>query len=378
MSRIALKHWLPGVALGMAVTALAVTPDPHFDTSLNTGGCRSCHEGHGRSGSPMLPTAQKESCFACHGSPGRLQSMIARGLVAGAARPIRMDVVVDLPSAHPVSDQAFSRRDPSAVVCTSCHAPHRGSVQEPVTDVPTGQPRLSPRDATRFEYELCESCHGNRGASTFDLLDISRLLTPENRSFHPVHAPTVETSPSVIPSLAGREINCTDCHGNANEGGPRGPHGSAVPYLLRANYITTDGSNESPTVYAMCYRCHDRDRLLNESPFPAHGEHIGTERASCATCHNAHGSVGNRALIRFGEETILAGVSPSISTGRLEFVSDGPGSGACYLTCHGEDHGPAAYGSMKTLLEMLGPDARHNELMKRADPASPNRRSVPD
>jgi len=65
---------------------------------------------------------------------------------------------------------------------------------------------------------------------------------------------------------------------------------------------------------------------------------------SCATCHSGHGSVGNRALSRFGEETLIAGVTPSLRTGRLAFVSSGPGSGECYLTCHGRDHAPETYG----------------------------------
>ena len=54
--------------------------------------------------------------------------------------------------------------------------------------------------------------------------------------------------------------------------------------------------------------------------------------------------MSNRALIRLGEETVATGVAPSVSTGLLAFVSDSPGSGACYLSCHGEDHGPETYG----------------------------------
>lgn len=356
MPRTALKRLIFLVAFGGAVISFASSPNPHVDRGLNSGGCRSCHEGHGASGSPMLPMGQREMCLQCHGSPGRLQAMVARGLVAGNARPEQMDGVFGLASVHPITAEAFSRRQQGAVTCTSCHAAHRGSAQEPSEDEPGGQRRLSQRDATEFEFELCQECHGSGGAGTQDLLDISRLFTPENRSFHPVEAPAVEGSSSVIPALSGREVNCTDCHGNANRGGPKGPHGSPVPFLLRANYTTTDGSSESPTVYALCYRCHRREMVLSESPFPMHGEHIDEKRASCATCHSPHGSVENRALIRFGEETTVAGVSPSISAGRLEYVSDGPGSGACFLTCHGVDHGPEAYGSMKGLLEMLGRD----------------------
>lgn len=355
MPRAAMKRFLPFL-VAISVASAAAGASPHADRGLNTGGCRSCHLGHGAPGSPMLPSDQKSICFQCHGSAGDLRSMVNRGLVSGTAKPLLMEGVFELPTVHPLSDSGFSRREPGVVTCTSCHAAHRGSAEGFSGDQPSGRRRLSPRDATRFEFELCQDCHGGKGASTQDLLDISRLLTPENVSFHPVEAPTAESSPSVIPALAGREINCTDCHGNANPSGPRGPHGSPVPFLLRANYTTVDGSSESPTVYALCYTCHRREIVLERSPFPLHASHVETVKATCATCHNPHGSVDNRALIRFGEETTISGVSPSMSTGRLEFLSDGPGSGACYLTCHGVDHGPEAYGSMKSLLDVLGRD----------------------
>jgi predicted CXXCH cytochrome family protein len=105
---------------------------------------------------------------------------------------------------------------------------------------------------------------------------------------------------------------------------------------------------------------------LNSSAFEEHGTHITEVRASCATCHSPHGSVGNRALIRFGEETRFAAVSPSVTAGRLRFVSDGPGSGACYLTCHGRDHAPEGYGALKP---QLGPKGAPSVL----DPFGPPR-----
>jgi len=250
---------------------------------------------------------------------------------------------------HPVSQEGYSEHERGVVVCTSCHTPHRGLRQE-TGAVAVGQRRLSTRDPTRFEYELCESCHGNRGITTQSFSDLSRLLSPSNRSFHPVEAPSRESSPSVLPSLTGREINCTDCHGNSDPRGPAGPHGSTELYILRARYATTDGSPESPSTYALCYSCHRREAVLSSSGFPEHRRHVVELKASCATCHSPHGSVQNRALIGFGEETIVAGVSPSGRTGRLAFYSTGPGAGTCYLSCHGADHGPASYGSARPAL----------------------------
>jgi cytochrome c553 len=203
----------------------------------------------------------------------------------------------------------------------------------------------SPRNPARFEYEMCADCHGSEGVTTQNLLDIRRQFSPDNRSYHPVEGPSLASSPSLLSGLSGRVMSCTDCHGNSDPGGTRGPHGSAVRFILRSPYSTADGSQESSQAYSLCYTCHTREQVLDSPAFPQHRMHIVEEMTSCATCHSAHGSVRNRALIRFGEETVLAGaVSPSAAAGQTAFLSDGEGSGACYLTCHGYDHSPATYG----------------------------------
>ena len=346
MPRAALRALL---ALGLAAASAAAQTgartslDPHLDTSLVPAGCSACHRGHGASRSPMLPEAQQGVCLACHGSRAQFEAAVRRGLVSPEARPLLLSQALAQPSRHPMEPAAYSEHEGRGVTCSSCHSPHRGMRDRALGGAPPGRRRMSPKDPRRFEYELCESCHGSRGALTRSLADISRMLDPGNRSYHPVHAPSRDGSPSVIPSLRGREINCSDCHGNSDPQGARGPHGSPEAFLLKARYVTVDGA-ASDSGAALCYGCHDREAVLRASPFPGHQTHVERIKASCATCHSGHGSVGNRALIRFGEETLIAGVAPSAQTGRLAFVSTGPGSGACYLTCHGRDHAPETYG----------------------------------
>ncbi len=339
-----------GLALLGAAWARAQTRSlsPHLDHSAVPGGCMSCHRGHGVPGSPMLPVPQAHLCQTCHGSQADRDRQVANGNVSASSDPILLSSVLSMPFVHPLTADAESEHERGAVVCTSCHTPHRGRRQAGAAAAP-GRRKLSTKDPARFEYELCESCHGNRGLTTQSLSDMSRLLNPGNPSFHPIEAPARESSPSLRPSLAGREINCTDCHGNSDPRGPAGPHGSTELYILRERYATTDGSPESPGAFALCYSCHRREAVLNSSPFPEHRRHIVDLKASCATCHNPHGSAQNRALIRFGEETVVAGVSPSGRAGRLAFYSTGPGAGTCYLSCHGADHAPATYGSTRSL-----------------------------
>lgn len=341
---------LTAAVLGFLLAAGASAIDPHLDSSLLPVACLSCHQGHGVSRSPMLPSAQLEVCLACHDSQARVDRLIQERRLSPQATPQLLSAVRAKQHVHPLSAEAFSRREGEAVACTSCHAAHRSSPEDAGSLAPLGRPRLSHLNPNSFEYELCQRCHGSEGVSTQNLLDLSRLTNPNSRSYHPIEAPARESSPSVLSELGGQQVNCTDCHGNNDPDGPRGPHGSDFQYILRREYTTVDGSEESPSTYALCYGCHTRATVLAK---PIHQSHVVEQRQSCASCHSAHGSVVNRALIRFGEETLLGSVGPSTSTGRLAFVSEGPGTGSCYLTCHGVDHGPLSYGGLEAALDSL-------------------------
>ncbi|MFQ6609853.1 MAG: cytochrome c3 family protein, partial [Fidelibacterota bacterium] len=136
-------------------------------------------------------------------------------------------------------------------------------------------------------------------------------------------------------------IYCTDCHNNdeaGNQNGINGPHGSNYAPILRDRMVFTDGNNESSAIYALCYRCHDRDSILNDDDNFKHDKHIRNEDTSCTTCHDPHGSYNNTHLINFNTDY----VSPN-RDGQLEWVDLGTYSGACYLKCHGEDHHPEDY-----------------------------------
>lgn len=365
LSLAAASLWLPRPAAGL---------DPHVDPGRTPGGCSACHAGHGASRSPMLPEPQRQLCERCHGHQADLGRQVVAGRVAADARPPLLGSVLAQPFTHPIDEHAFSAAEPGSVTCTSCHSPHR-AMAETAGGAPAGQRKLSPKNPNRFEFQLCQRCHGSAGAGA--LADIGDLIDPRNPSYHPVQAPATGGSPSVLPRLAGKEINCTDCHGNS-AAGARGPHGSLVRFLLRSGYTTSDGAEESPSTYDLCYDCHERATLLDDTTFPEHRLHVVEERTSCSTCHDPHGSVQNRALIRFYEGAFVTGVSASGSTGRLAFVSDGPGSGACYLTCHGEDHGPESYGGLRVLQETLSTPGTPGALPElRSPPPRPFRRPSP-
>jgi predicted CXXCH cytochrome family protein len=342
-----------------AQVLVPVPPNPHLDPGIIPVGCAGCHEGHGIARSPMLPASQSRVCLDCHGLPEDADRAVARGKLTMAIRPTFLSQTLSRPYTHRIDARAATSFEPGVVTCTSCHSPHRSSVTagsgQPAT-APNGERKLSTKSPDQLEYELCETCHGNSGVTTQNLNDVSRLFYPTNRSYHPVHAPAISSSPSLIPGLAGRSVNCTDCHGSDDASGPRGPHGSSVRHILKIAYSTADGGVESEGSYALCYSCHVRRAVLEGAPSSLHAKHCVEVKASCATCHSAHGSVKNRALIRFGEETTVSGTLPSAS-GKLAFVSTGPGSGSCFLTCHGKNHDPLSYGLDSARPALLGPSS---------------------
>lgn len=375
MSRVALVALFTLVAAG--VEARTTGRNPHADPSIVLEGCTACHAGHGASRSPMLVQNQRDLCLDCHGEGSR------RADLAPDAAPPAVASAFAKVSSHPITRGAYSKFEGHVVVCTSCHSPHRASDDQRTS---RGRKRHAPNDPLRFEYELCESCHDHTAR-----IDIASLIEPANRSSHPLKAPATGRSPSTLAEFSGTEINCTDCHGNDEAAGPRGPHGSNIPHLLRRGYRTSDGSEESKKAFELCYSCHDRQAVLQRSPFPQHGEHIDAMKISCATCHDAHGSITNRALIRFGSSQPGGGtVLPSARTGRIAYVSDGPGSGACYLNCHGHEHSPEAYGSMKLQLDSIvsppsspagplfdGTSPLPSDRGREHDPGTPQRREKP-
>jgi cytochrome c553 len=168
-----------------------------------------------------------------------------------------------------------------------------------------------------------------------------------NPSYHPV---TVAGANYNVPSLtSGMDessiIYCTDCHNSDSTSETKGPHGSRYPYLLAYQYETDDDTEESIFAYELCYRCHDRESILNNESFKFHKKHI-KKKTPCSACHDPHGisfsqgnSTNNSNLINFDTSIVF----PDPDTGRLEFEDLGTFRGQCYLKCHNKEHSPAEY-----------------------------------
>ena len=333
-------------------------------------GCLSCHRAHAAPHPEWLlaQTDEPSNCTICHN--GTLaRKNIAEQFLA--------------PSRHPIISRQWNHRPkedpmtmPRHVTCVDCHNPHaagRAPDSERVARPPnnialiTSGPQLGVSGITingtyaeqaNHEYEICLKCHGLAEPATPGLRrqettrNIRLKIRPTSRSFHPIA--TLGRNPTIAGLAAGYTassmISCIDCHNNDQwtpaGTSPSGPHGSRWEPILAQEYETEDPYMESLSSYALCYKCHNRMTLLSGGGRFPHQKHVVDQRASCAVCHDPHGSQRNPHLINFMvlTNTGTPVVRPS-STGRLEFdpAPGQAGHGSCYLKCHGVDHNPKKY-----------------------------------
>ncbi len=334
----------------------------HGNTSLMPKSCRACHRGMN-----MSISGEERVCLSCHGNAQERDGMIRRGYLDSAARDSLENIETALrkPYSHPVlsgrgahrSDELLPERGVNVArhaECVDCHNPHLTSAQAPFRGISGKRVGNFVTDIDK-EYELCYRCHAESANLPARSTNKHAEFRTTNPSYHPVEG---EGANAYVISLkepyAARKqrpgdisvISCSDCHGNDDPQGPRGPHGSNYRGLLSENYEQGDARPESARAYALCYRCHERSSILGNESFPLHALHIqgrpGTSGTgtSCFTCHDAHGSTRYQYLIRFNEEV----VEPAVS-GKLEFSARGVASrsGSCTLNCHGREHDRESY-----------------------------------
>ncbi len=343
-------------------------PWPHTEgKTVADNGCENCHSPHqaGTAAHLMNFAGEEQNCLPCHNG-----NVASKNIQADLAKRSRHDVAATTGIHDPTKSPSASARH---VECVDCHNPHAARGGATALSSKASPPGLdstllgvagvsaagSALKAASHEYEICFRCHENQTPG--QTATVSRKSNPSslrlkfsagNASYHPVvaagHNPDV---PSLISSYnASSIIKCTDCH-NSDQGpaaggqGARGPHGSTYAPLLERKLVTTDFGSESPAAYALCYKCHNRQSILNNESFPEHSRHIVDEKTACTTCHDSHGVNESTALINFN----TAYVSPGASS--ISFQHTGRFQGSCSLTCHGTTHDNQTYGTPAMFLK---------------------------
>lgn len=321
-------------------------------------GCENCHRPHtaGTNERLLIFEFEEDNCLACH--DGRIASSdIASVITKRYNHP-----VFEYTGVHDAAEDFTTGGVPKHVECSDCHNAHQanddtamggaavsGAVRG-VSGVSAGGQGVS---EARYLYEICFKCHGDN--NVISAVPIARQIVQlntrlefdlPNPSFHPVEGPGKNPDvPSLIPPYTvSSTISCTDCHGDGDPDPVRGPHGSDWQYLLKDRYLTDDYTSETPSSYALCYRCHSRSSLMDDTSFP-HREHVADRKAPCSSCHDPHGVssmqgnfLRNTHLINFDISIVLPN-----DAGRLEFNDLGRFRGECFLNCHGKQHNGQGY-----------------------------------
>jgi predicted CXXCH cytochrome family protein len=316
--------------------------------------CADCHQQHNApSGADLLTGATVDAtCNSCHGGSATTTGANILSEQAKMSRHAQGDVAPASAQVGAMNSKAVT----NSANCADCHEPHTiksgtkgtGSLAADLGKVSGLSRTGAPVARAKYEYEICFKCHGQNTDQPFVTrqvvqTNLRREFEPTAASFHPIEAPgRGHLQPSLVPGLnAGSIISCTDCHSSdSGTNGVKGPHGSNIPPLLKANYETMDGTPESASAYALCYQCHERSSILGNESFSRHSIYIVDQRTPCSVCHDSHGissaqgtTITNSHLMNFDTSV----VRPDAISRRLTYRSTGPNSGQCFLTCHGKD-----------------------------------------
>lgn len=319
--------------------------------TVRDAGCASCHRPHSAGGRQRLlrHEAEENNCLNCHdGSVA--QTNIDSVIQSISNHGTRQTTGVHDPTENPLTM-------PKHAECVDCHNPHRtgtGTAQAPfVKPAMAGVSGLSSTGSfiasAPYEYQVCYKCHSRQNFAEplveryIGSDNIADDFSPSNASYHPVEAQGRNTQvPSLLqPYTTSSMIYCTDCHGNDNPSGPKGPHGSVYRPLLVREYVTVGDPMETPQTYALCYQCHSRTSILANESFSRHRHYIEELRTPCSVCHDPHGVASADAtnLMNFDR----ARVFPAAGGQGPEFRDTGIFSGNCTLTCHSFSHENVSY-----------------------------------
>jgi predicted CXXCH cytochrome family protein len=359
------NHWTSSTHSASTATWNGTGTSPWLPGAYPTvaeNACLSCHRPHA-AGHPQRLLAQGVEptvCTVCHNGAVASKNVEAEFQTKPYYHPIQSSQWTHAPDENPLTMQRH-------VACMDCHNPHAANSTPGVPPAVPG--RLagvqgvtlggSPVAEASFLYEVCFKCHGLVEPTTVGIIrqyssrNIRIKIDPANPSYHPIAATgknTTMVSQGFVPGYdTSTIVTCTSCHNNDDwtpaGTAPIGPHGSRNAPILERQQETNDPTTESVSVYAMCYKCHDRNAVINDVVrFNKHNRHVVSVGAPCSVCHDAHGSHENPHLINFmlrdktGKTVVQANTS-----GVLQYNSTGVGQGNCSLRCHNRNHSSSGY-----------------------------------
>ncbi|MDD2309230.1 MAG: cytochrome c3 family protein [Desulfuromonadaceae bacterium] len=340
-------------------------PDPWPSSSYTTvaaNGCGNCHRPHNAAGEQRLLNyaVEETTCLVCHNG-----NVATKNISADLAKIYRHPV--DAFTGFHDTAENYAGTVSKHVECVDCHNPHQ-VVNSSSTDLAPWVPGILKGvpgvdlytnayiPSATYEYQICFKCHGaliNNVLTTPPPITRSWPTTRDNRtkftgvSFHPVVNPLNKISDNMLvaPWAKGSMLHCTDCHGS-DSGGARGSHGSIYPFILVAEYKTSELLPTSATAYltdsALCFKCHRADTLFGSTAkFPQHRKHLNSTTGTnerCSYCHDPHGSP-YPGMINFDMRPGIVSLSGGKPIQLIYVAGQLGNKNTCVLTCHGYVHG---------------------------------------
>jgi len=384
-------------ALNRIATILR-TPSLGPYATIAQNACSSCHTMHNAPGkNTLLRAIGDQACLTCHDGSSNVSPPIP-SILAEMTSP-KYGHAFSIGDTPHRPDEPVLLNQGIHVTCVDCHNPHASQQVTDFTAAPAvrpsqaGMPGISEDGKTVVspavdQYQICLRCHGTstgkktsinfgylprRVVSDSDPLDVIPQFNSLAVSSHPVFHDRRSALPQ--PSLRaymlnldgrtpgremGNRILCTDCHNSDDNRefggqGPNGPHGSIFPHILERRYemsqaptpgglITNLYPNPSFSAaggqgggpYALCAKCHDINRIMNDDSWNGHWRHVVQDGFSCSVCHTAHGvpsqsgSISGERLVDFDANVVAPNGDIPISYNR--------GTNSCSLVCHNHAH----------------------------------------
>ncbi len=391
---------LTGLQGGVLVAGdLPKAPPQKTKAASAHGDCRVCHRAHtsGMAMAAKAAVAQGKAqpqasavdviCMDCHqgpSAPTRDQGATKLPIWSGTGSTHVDGPFLDRARTFTkVADRGDGRKVTLRPQCDGCHDVHPRNTSSNLLSLAFDAQGKIQRIRPTTVSQVCFGCHAGTDAVRFlkGEGDLGALMGASAQSAHRpgALARTRGDLPSLRGGLFSGILDCTSCHDNGNPNGPRGPHSSPFPSLLKAAYAReADLRLLGVRGTDLCYSCHERASIEGNQSFPLHAQHLtgftgmGSTRGAkggsaprrpgaevlarwgapglrpgpggfgqpttCATCHDPHGSAKNPALIAFDP-----GVVGKSSVGSVSFQRTGLRQGTCTLTCHGYDHVQTRY-----------------------------------
>lgn len=262
----------------------------HVHTPAAAGDCLGCHGAHGAEHEKLLSRTGNDLCLTCHQD--------TKQLLATAELPHKpaTENCLNCHAAH-ASDNLAHLTSPPEALCESCHP---------------GPPQIA--RAAKFKHDAvlegkaCLNCHQPHASNHEGMLKsdpVGACLVCHDK-------PITLDDGKVVGSVADIAKKGEFLHGPVRQGlctGCHELHGSDHSRLLAAEYTPNFYEPFSLEYYALCFKCHAQELVLNrettaETNFRngglnLHYAHVNQDKQgrSCRSCHATHASVNELHIV---------------------------------------------------------------------------------